>query len=326
MNRRELLDKYETLISPAPKFQQAMSEDILNFATDVFSGPETAEVIKKAAEGSIFSAGCAIEVAASFAERLTRVTKTDAVLFAHDDISALDCAVSIALDYSSSHYGDGRGGILYIDDPLDLDPQGIPEGTCAVVFSVFDKESAQPFSQEHYRNIFTLAFENDLLTIADERSVGFMRTGSPTVCQSQDLRPDIIIVGGLGGGLPLTLCLLTGDAAHSNLYGAQPNPIICSVAESVLKRLTAKGFDSFVAETGEKFAARLRETGKFESVAHLGLYIAARPENPHLHRLAVRRGLLCTLDSDLMIFKPPFDVTDEQIERAISIILSADER
>ncbi len=326
MNRRELLDKYETLISPAPRFRQAMSEDILNFATDVFSGQETAEVIKKAAEGSIFSAGCAIEVAASFAERLTRITKTDAVLFAHDDISALDCAVSIALDYSASHYGDGREGIFYIDDPLDLDPQGIPEGTCAVVFSVFDKESAKPFSQEHYRNIFTLAVENDLLTIADERSVGFMRTGSPTVCLSQELRPDITIVGGLGGGLPLTLCLLTGDAAHSALYGAQPNPIICSVAESVLKRLTAKGIESFVSEKGEKFAKMLETTEKFESVSHSGLFISAVPKNSHLHRLAVRKGLLCTENDGFIIFKPPFDVTDEQLERAISIILSADER
>ncbi len=326
MNRRELLDKYETLISPAPKFQQSMSEDILNFATDVFSGRETAEVIKKAADGFIFSAGCAIESAAVFAEKLTHITKTDAVLFAHDDISALDCAVSIALDYSASHYGDGRGGILYIDDPLDLDPQGIPDGTCAVVFSVFDSENARPFSQEHYRNIFTLAFENDLLTIADERSVGFMRTGSPTVCLSQDIRPDITIVGGLGGGLPLTLCLLTGDAAHSDLYGAQPNPIICSVAESVLKRLTAKGFDSFVSETGEKFSTLLRDTGKFETVSNCGLYISAKPENPHLRRLAVRKGLLCAEDDDLIIFKPPFDVTDEQLERAVSIILSADER
>lgn len=326
MNRRELLDKYETLISPAPRFAQVMDEGILNFATDVFSGTETAEVIRQATEGPIFSAGCAINCAANFAERLAHITKCDAVLFAHDDISALDCAISIALDYSNSHYGDGRNGILYIDDPLDLDPQGIPQGTCAVVFSVFDKETAEPFSQEYYRNIFTLAYEYDLITIADERTVGFMRTGSPTVCLSQDIRPDITIVGGLGGGLPLTMCLLCGESSHSKAYGAQPNPIICAVAESVLRRLTAKGFDSFVSQTGEAIARRLRDTDKFEYVSNCGLYITAKPKNPHLRRLAIRKGLLCGGEEGTIVFKPPFDVTDEQIERAISIILSADER
>ncbi len=326
ISRRELLDKYEVLISPAPRFAQAMDEGILNFATDVFSGAETAEVIKKAAEGPIFSAGCAISCAADFAQQLTRVTKADAVLFAHDDISALDCAISVALDYSVTHYGDGRGGILYVDDPLDLDPQGIPQGTCAIVFSVFDRENAQPFGEEYYRNIFTLAYEYDLITIADERPVGFMRTGSPTVCMAQDIRPDIIIVGGLGGGLPLTMCLLNGEAAHSKAYGAQPNPIICAVAQSVVSRTTAKGFDGFVSQTGEKFASLLRDTGKFEAVTNCGLYIAAVPKNTHLRRLSIRNGLLCSGDEHCMVFKPPFDVTDEQIERAIAILLSAEER
>lgn len=325
-NRRELLDKYETLISPAPRFAQVMDEGILNFATDVFSGSETAEVIRKAAEGSIFSAGCAIDCAANFAERLTHVTRSDSVLFAHDDISALDCAISIALDYSTSHYGEGRNGIFYVDDPFDLDPQGIPQGTCAVVFSVFDETTAQPFAQEYYRDIFTLAVENDLITIADERSVGFMRTGSPTVCLSQDIRPDITIVGGLGGGLPLTVCLLNDEAAHSKAYGAQPNPIICAVAESVLKRTSVKGFDTHIQQTGEKFAALLRETGKFEAVEQRGLFISALAKNPHLRRLAIRQGLLCGGEGTHIIFKPPFDVTDSQIERAISIILSADEK
>ncbi len=322
MNRRELLNKYETLISPAPRFAQIMSEDILNFATDVFSGPETARVIKESADGFIFSAGCAIETAADFAERLTRVTKTDALLFAHDDSSSLSAAVSIALDYSSMHYGEGRSRIIYADFPFDPDPSG----ACAVVFSPFDCENAQPYSRDYFRDIFTFACENDLITIADERAVGFMRTGSSTVCLSQELRPDIILVGGLGGGLPLTLCLLTGQSAHSTLYGAQPNPIICSVAESVLKRLSAKGFDFFVSETGEKFTAMLCDTGKFKSVSHLGMYIAAKPENPQLRRLLIRRGLLCGGDEELIIFKPPLDVTDEQLRRAIEIINTADEK
>ncbi len=326
MNRRELLDKYETLISPAPRFAQVMDEGIINFATDVFSDGVTAEVIRQATEKSIFSAGCAIECAAEFAENLTRITKTDAVLFAHDDISALDCAISIALDYSAAHYGDGRNGILYIDDPLDLDPQGIPEGTCAVVFSVFDRESAQPFSEEYYRNIFTLAYEYDLITIADERQVGFMRTLSPTVCLAQDIRPDIILAGGLGGGLPLTVCLLSGDAAHSKAYGAQPNPIICTVAQSVLRRLSTKGFEVQAEKMGEKLQEKLFETDKFLCVDRCGLFISAQAKNPHLRRLMIRKGLLCGGEGTHIIFKPPFDVTDEQIERAIAMILSADER
>lgn len=326
MNRRELLDKYETLISPAPRLAQVMGEGVLNFATDVFSGPETAEVIKQAAEGSVFSAGCAIDCAANFAERLAYITKSDAVLFAHDDISALDCAISIALDYSAAHYGDGRSGIFYVDDPFDLDPQGLPQGTCAVVFSVFDEMLAQSFAQEYYRDIFTLAAENDLITIADERAVGFMRTGTPTVCLSQDIRPDITIVGGLGGGLPLTMCLLNGEAAHSKAYGAQPNPIICAVAESVLRRTTSKGFDVQIQQNGERFADMLRQTDKFESVEQCGLFVSALAKNPHLRRLAIRKGLLCGGDGAHIVFKPPFDVTNSQIERAVDIILSADEK
>lgn len=322
VNKRELLDKYETLISPAPRFAQVMEEGVINFATDVFSGPETAQIIKAAADGPIYSAGCAISCAANLAEKLTSVTNTDAVLFAHDDISALICAASVALDYSDSHYGQGRSRVIYADGQSELDSQG----ACALVFSPFDEEKAQPFAQDYFKELFIFASENDLITIADERAVGFMRTGAPTVCMAQGLSPDITIVGGLGGGLPLTLCLMKGEAAHSTQYGAQPNPIICTVANSVLSRCTAEGFGSLVSSAGERLCARLSETGKFEEIGFCGLYISAKAKNPHLRRLIIRKGLLCGGDGECIVFKPPLDVTDGQIDRAIEIIMTADER
>lgn len=324
--RRELLDKYETVISPAPQFAQILDDDTVNFATSVFTDEEMSKILAEAAESSVASIGCATDCAVSFAERLLRITKSDGVLFANDDDCALNCAISIAADRSAAHYGAGRSDVLFINSPDDIDPKGIPNGICAVVFSVFDESSAQPFSQEYYSYIFTLAAENDIMTIADEHSIGFMRTGTPTICQAVDIRPDITIVGGLSGGLPLTLCLLNNEAAHLKVYGAQPNPFICAVAERIIKLTCARGFDSHVLEKGKKLAALLKDTGKFDSVENAGLYISAKANNPHLRRLAIRRGLLCCGDGTHMVFKPPFDLTDRQIEQAISIILSADER
>ncbi len=320
--RRELLDKYETVISPAPQFAQVVDENTVNFATAIFTDAEMKRIVADAAECSVFSTGCATECALSFAERLLRIAKSDGVLFAGDDKSALDCAISIAAERSKAHYGEGRSGVLYINKPDDIDPNNIPGGICALVFSVFNEASAQLFSQKYYNDIFTVAAENDIMTIADERTVGFMRIGVPTVCQAADIRPDSILVG----GLPLTICLLNNEAAHSKAYGIQPNPFTCSIAERVLKLTSAKGFEVDINEKGKKLVALLKDTGKFDSAENAGLYISAKAKNPHLRRLAIRCGLICGGDGAQMILKPPFDVTDSQIDRAIAIILSADER
>ena len=102
------------------------------------------------------------------------------------------------------------------------------------------------------------------LLVLDEIQSGIGRTGAWFAHQAAGVRPDVLTLAkGLGGGLPIGLCVGLGAAGtgfakgdHGSTFGG--NPVACAAALAVLDTIERDGLLAHVTAVGEQLAAGLR--------------------------------------------------------------------
>jgi acetylornithine aminotransferase len=103
------------------------------------------------------------------------------------------------------------------------------------------------------------------LLALDEIQSGIGRTGRWFAHQQEGVRPDVLTLAkGLGGGLPIGLCVGLGAAGtgfakgdHGSTFGG--NPVACAAALAVLGVIERDGLLAHVTAVGEHLAAALGE-------------------------------------------------------------------
>ena len=98
------------------------------------------------------------------------------------------------------------------------------------------------------------------------------------------MKPDIVTLAkGLGGGLPIGVCLTRGEYAgvltpgtHGSTFGG--NPVVCAGGLVVLKRLSDPAFIAELEKKAEYFKKSLASLPKVKSVSGLGLMLGAELE------------------------------------------------
>ncbi|MBQ5754097.1 MAG: aminotransferase class III-fold pyridoxal phosphate-dependent enzyme, partial [Oscillospiraceae bacterium] len=138
----------------------------------------------------------------------------------------------------------------------------------------------------------------------------------------------ISLAKGLGGGLPLGAVVLSeklaagmGKGTHGSTYGG--NPVVCAGANVVLDTLT----DSFLAEVQRK-AALLREKlaalPHVQEVSGLGLMVGIQFEEGvsagDVLAECRENGLLVLTAKTRLRLLPPLVLTEEDIEKAVSVL------
>ena len=114
--------------------------------------------------------------------------------------------------------------------------------------------------------------KNKQLLIIDEIQTGGSRTGTFYAYKQYNIKPDIVTLAkAIGGGLPISATVATDKVAsafnkgdHGTTYGA--NPLTCSVALAVVKKLKSKAMLDYVKETGEYFMEKLENFRKYAFV------------------------------------------------------------
>ena len=99
------------------------------------------------------------------------------------------------------------------------------------------------------------------LLVLDEIQTGIGRTGAWFAHQAAGVRPDVLTLAkGLGGGLPIGMCIGLGAAGdgfargdHGSTFGG--NPVACAAALAVLDTIERDGLLAHVTEVGEHLAA-----------------------------------------------------------------------
>lgn len=270
----------------------------------------------------LMTAHCASEPAALFASRLTALTACDSLLFSYDRQSAIAAAVRSAREYSRSHYGEGRDGVLYAADELSL-RLATAGNACALVFEPVDIATATPRSEKELSDLFTLAAENDLFIIADETRTGIYRTGSVTACAEMGLSPDMLLLGGLAGGLPLTVCLARGEAARVSVPAPDGNPVLCAAGMDIIARFDEGSAAERIKKHAALFKKSLQACKTVKLTGAHGMHFSLTAEKYSADAAARRlssKGVLVRKEGEHLVLLPPLNITPQQIKEVCALI------
>jgi 4-aminobutyrate aminotransferase-like enzyme len=185
---------------------------------------------------------------------------------------------------------------------------------------------------------------NGALLILDEIYTGFCRTGSMFAFQKEEIVPDLLCLGKtLGGGVPLSVCVgrkeimdawgeSNGEAIHTSTFLG--NPLSCAAGLAVLSELKENDFSKIVQEKGQYFLQKLRNLRSplVKEVRGEGLmlgieFVDLESETAGqivdgFMRACLAKGLIvlnCGPRGNVISLSPPFVITHEEIDYAVSV-------
>ncbi len=302
--------------------------------------------------------------ASALAEKLCTLTPFSKVCFSNSGAEANECAIKIARKYSYDKYGDGRNEIITLENSFhgrtvttlsatgqdifhnyffpftegfkyaqpDIDSvKSLLSGkTCAILIELVQGEGGvNILDKDFVLEIRKLCDENDLVLIADEVQTGVGRTGRLFCCDNFGITPDLITCAkGLGGGLPIGLCMCTeklSDVMQPSTHGSTfaANPVVCAGANYIIDTISDESFLDEVNKKGAYLREKLLSVKGVKSVRNLGLMVGIELESGDAHDIAakcVKNGLLIITAKNLLRMLPPLNITYSELDEAVEIL------
>ncbi len=187
----------------------------------------------------------------------------------------------------------------------------------------------------YLQQVRTLCTEKNILLIADEIQAGLGRCGATFCCDTEDVKPDMYILGkALGGGImPISAVVSSRDilsvftpGSHGSTFGG--NPLACAVARKVVEILKSNKYQDNAKELGEYLMGKLRaiKTDKIKEIRGRGLWfgIEFHPEAGVARDFCEKlkaEGMLCKdTHEQTMRLAPPLCITRDDIDWAVERI------
>jgi 4-aminobutyrate aminotransferase/(S)-3-amino-2-methylpropionate transaminase len=223
-----------------------------------------------------------------------------------------------------------------------------PEAVAAVVAEPVQGEGGFIVPPpDYFKELVKICHDNGILFVADEIQSGMGRTGKMFAIEHWGVEPDLITVAkSLAAGMPLAAVVGKQeimDSVHSwglgGTYGG--NPVACAAALAVLDAFEEENMLAKSVALGEKLKARFEKWQKDFSIigeirglgAMLGLEFVkgenkepAADEAKQLAAYCLDKGLLilvCGTYGNVARILAPFVITDEQLEKGLSIMEEA---
>lgn len=200
---------------------------------------------------------------------------------------------------------------------------------CAVMIETVQGEGGVvPMDPDFLKALRALCDKRDVLLVIDEVQTGVGRTGHFYSYQGYGVQPDVVTSAkGLGGGLPIGICLVTEKLRDILKPGQQGstfggNPVVCAGAREVVRRVSSPEFLHTVRERGEYISKRLEKLFQVEFVRGRGLMLGIKLKSGDAHDVLVkcaRQGLLVLTAKELVRFLPPLTITMEEIDKGLLI-------
>ncbi|MBI4716516.1 MAG: ornithine--oxo-acid transaminase [Planctomycetes bacterium] len=177
-----------------------------------------------------------------------------------------------------------------------------------------------------------LCRDRKVLFIADEIQSGLGRCGATFCCETENVKPDMYILGkALGGGImPISAVVSTRDILgvfkpgdHGSTFGG--NPLACAIARRVVAMLKTGEHQAHTRKMGEYLFGKLRaiKTDKLKEIRGRGLWVglefktSAGKARPYCERL-MQEGMLCKdTHEQVMRLAPPLVITRDEIDWAV---------
>ena len=224
-------------------------------------------------------------------------------------------------------------GFAYADpnQPEELKKLALEVKAAAVMIECIQGEGGVNVLEEAFvKDVEAFCKEEDIILIVDEVQTGNGRTGALYAYMNYGICPDVVSTAkGVGGGLPLGLCMLgekvqdifvPGD--HGSTFGG--NPVCCAGAISIVERLD----DAFLADVmrkGEWIRSELKNAPGVEGVYGMGLMIGIKTAKPasQVVKECMEKGVLCLTAKDKVRLLPALNIPDELLKKAVDVIREA---
>lgn len=220
-----------------------------------------------------------------------------------------------------------------IYNDLESVKQLVTENTAAVMLELVQGEGGViPAEKDFVAELAHYCKEQGLLLIVDEVQTGIGRTGTLFAYQQYGISPDIITLAkGLANGLPVGAMLGKSALGTAFTYGSHGttfggNKLVLSSSKAVLEILT----EDFLAKVRVKasylqdqLAKQLGDLPTVVAIRGLGLMLGIQVTGDlgTIVTQARKNGLIVlTAGSDVIRLLPPLTITEEEIERAVSIL------
>ena len=168
------------------------------------------------------------------------------------------------------------------------------------------------------------------LLVLDEIQSGIGRTGAWFAHQAAGVRPDVLTLAkGLGGGLPIGMCVGLGAAGtgfakgdHGSTFGG--NPVACAAALAVLDTIERDGLLAHVTSVGEHLAAGLGQVSHplLAGVRGAGLWravVLTAEVAPDVEAAARRAGFLVNaVQPDAIRLAPPLILSAAEADEFVA--------
>lgn len=209
--------------------------------------------------------------------------------------------------------------------------EAVGHKTAAIVFEPIQGEGGvMPLTTEYLKAARELCDEYGALLILDEVQTGIGRTGTWFHFQQHDIEPDVLCLAkGLGGGVPIGVCLARGKAAeileagdHGATFGG--NPLSCAAGLAVLDAIEHYELLDNSRKVGAYLSEGLKQLGVFETVRGSGLMVGAIMREPNAREVVAKafdkKLIINATDDHSLRFVPPLILTYAQVDQALAIL------
>ena len=279
----------------------------------------------------------ATEGAMKLAKRVTG--RPGIVAFRHSYHGSTQGALSILGDeYWRNAFRPLLPGIRHVEYNSPQALEAITTQTACVIAETIQAERGVYAPDPHwFQSLRRRCDETGALLVLDEIQVGFGRTGTLWGFQGFNVTPDILLLGkALGGGLPMGAFIaekkmmqaLTGDPVLGHITTFGGHPLCCAAGLASLQVLLGSGWIEQVREK-EALFQRLLVHPAIRAVRSAGLLIAVEFDSFDQNKSIIDACIAAGLLTDWFLFAPhclriapPLSITEKEIEKACSIILS----
>ena len=201
---------------------------------------------------------------------------------------------------------------------------------CGIMIEYVQGEGGvMALNPEFVAEIRKICNEKDILMIADEVQTGVGRTGKLLAGEHYHCKADVTTLAkGLGGGLPIGVCLanekcadVLGIGAHGSTFGG--NPVVCAGAVKVLEILEQPGMLDGILAKSQYLREKIAALDEVQEVSGLGMMIGIalkQRKAADVLKECIASGLLVLTAKDRVRLLPPLTISDEELKTGVEIL------
>lgn len=209
-----------------------------------------------------------------------------------------------------------------------------PEAVAVMLEPVQGEGGIKIPSADYLADVRDLCTQRKLLMMIDEVQTGIGRTGEMFAFQhAEGLLPDVMMLAkGLGNGMPIGACLVSGAAVgilqagnHGSTFGG--NPLACSVALTVLNTIEEESLLANVKQLNTQFidgfTQALAGQSGVKDIRSIGFMFGIELTVPctELVQQALDKGVLINVTANNVVrLLPPLMINADEAKKIVSMV------